>query len=268
MVGHTLEYLFYGLVTVMIGWFSPRIIMAERWTNRQKTVFGAVVTATLFIVFGAFRLTTGRDVVDVAETMILCPLYTFAYCSHSPPAAPSTRSSEPLPSRDARSGMTIEATAFDSTQLKNQEKAVIAVIEAAYKPYLDPRIRIPPLEDAMPWSMAMRAVLLRVRDCELKRRVAIFDADPFTGAQDTITITNFAISVPEAPWGGKAEAEVKFDSGGGAGSGFQVDTVKTNFHMVFEGGQWKADDMWWFAGNTLISLRKMAESGLKSDCAP
>jgi len=74
------EVIFYGSLTLLLGWFSPRIFVGTSWPARHKAVFSVLMTLAIFGAFAVYRLTTGIDATEKLEEIALCPLYSFAHC--------------------------------------------------------------------------------------------------------------------------------------------------------------------------------------------
>jgi hypothetical protein len=75
-----LEYILYGAVTFLLGWFSPRIFVKQQWSSVRKSIFGAVLTFLMFAFLGIYRLSTGVEFESKVQEFIICPIFSFQHC--------------------------------------------------------------------------------------------------------------------------------------------------------------------------------------------
>jgi hypothetical protein len=88
------EIFFYGMLTLLLGWFSPRIFVSTSWPARHKAIFSVLMTVAIFGALAVYRLTTGIDATEKLEEITLCPLYSFAHCPQ--PAVPARKLHTPV----------------------------------------------------------------------------------------------------------------------------------------------------------------------------
>ncbi len=74
------EYALYAIAAFAVGWFSLRVFVGSRWSDREKAIFSGVLTVSLFVGFGVYRLSTGKDPANKIQELIFCSIYPFTHC--------------------------------------------------------------------------------------------------------------------------------------------------------------------------------------------
>lgn len=121
---------FFLILSLLLGWFSVHIFVRANWSQLFKACFAVGVGVLLFVVFGAIRLTTGEQVSDLAEEVLLCRVYTFPHCKHDDLQLGSA-SNNNLVSLPATDPKAIELTYWEAASHANN----VASYEAYLKKY-------------------------------------------------------------------------------------------------------------------------------------
>jgi hypothetical protein len=83
--------------SIAFGWFSPRIVVHEKWSQRSRNLFVATMTGMLFIFLQAFRLTWGESLEDAVGNAVICSWLPFSHCEKQAPAANRDVAAAPAP---------------------------------------------------------------------------------------------------------------------------------------------------------------------------
>ncbi|HEY4941893.1 MAG TPA: hypothetical protein VII56_10730 [Rhizomicrobium sp.] len=124
-----LEFVIHGLLSLSIGWFSPRIFTNPKWSVWQTRIYSAVISVIIFVALAVFYLTTGSDVEDKLAELAFCPLISFAHCPEARPIQPIV-----LPPPEQREQQ--QAAHSRALEIAVWEAAVRIDTVAGYKEYL------------------------------------------------------------------------------------------------------------------------------------